>query len=153
LEATTRRLRSHICSGEELQGRLRLGVEALLIGVSILGLPVPGAYAQSGAEAIAQPGMESPGHYLVTFHLDQATLTEQNREVIAQAAEYYRRGGTPQAAGAQTRRGDAPNVGRRDNLSLGLGADDEFCAVAGVQLAENAPNEHLTVPSRMPSVR
>ena len=40
--------------------------------------------------------MESPGRYLVTFHLDQATLTEQNREVIAQAAEDYRQGGTPQ---------------------------------------------------------
>jgi hypothetical protein len=31
----------------------------------------------------------------VTFHLDQATLTEENRQVVAQVAEYYRRGGTP----------------------------------------------------------
>ena len=56
----------------------------------------PTVYAQSGAEAIAQSEMESPGRYLVTFHLDQATLTEENRLVIAQAAEYYRQGGMPQ---------------------------------------------------------
>jgi len=75
---------------------MRVNIEALLIGVSIVTSSVPAAYAQSGAEAIAQPGMESPGRYLVTFALDQATLTEQNRQVIAQAAEYYRQGGTPQ---------------------------------------------------------
>jgi hypothetical protein len=75
---------------------LRLSIEALLIGVAVVALPVPAGYAQSGAEAIAQPGMESPGRYLVTFALDQATLTEQNRQVIAQAAEYYRQGGSPQ---------------------------------------------------------
>jgi OmpA family len=91
-----RRLFWHICSGEEPQRNLRLSIGALLIGASMVALPVPAAYAQSGAEAIAQPGMESPGHYLVTFHLDQATLTEENRQVIAQAAEYYRQGGTPQ---------------------------------------------------------
>ena len=84
-----------ICGGEP-QRSLRLSIEALLMGVAMVALPVPAAYAQSGAEAIAQPGMESPGRYLVTFALDQATLTEQNRQVIAQAAEYYRQGGTPQ---------------------------------------------------------
>jgi OmpA family len=84
-----------ICNGEP-QRSLRLSIQALFIGILSLALPVPAAYAQSGAEAIAQPGMESPGRYLVTFHLDQATLTEQNRQVIAQAAEYYRQGGTPQ---------------------------------------------------------
>jgi hypothetical protein len=84
-----------ICGGEP-QRSLRLSIEALLMGVAMVALPVPAAYAQSGAEAIARPGMESPGRYLVTFALDQATLTEQNRQVIAQAAEYYRQGGTPQ---------------------------------------------------------
>jgi hypothetical protein len=91
-----RRLCSPICRGDEPQRLIRLGIEALLIAVSIVALPVPAAQAQSGAEAIAQPGMESPGRYLVTFALDEATLTEQNRQVIAQAAEYYRQGGTPQ---------------------------------------------------------
>lgn len=42
--------------------------------------------------------MESPGRYLVTFGLDQASLTEQDRRVVAQAAEDYRRGGTPQVS-------------------------------------------------------
>ena len=74
----------------------RLSLKALLVGAALLVLAGPAAHAQSGAEAIAQPEVESPGRYLVTFHLDQATLTEQNRQVIAQAAEYYRQGGTPQ---------------------------------------------------------
>ena len=47
---------------------------------------------------MAQPGTEGPGRYLVTFGLDQATLTEQDRRVIAQAAEGYRRGGSPQVS-------------------------------------------------------
>jgi hypothetical protein len=82
--------------GGDPEGSLRLSLKALLVGAALLVLTVPAAHAQSGAEAIAQPGEESPGRYLVTFGLDQATLTEQNRQVIAQAAEYYRQGGTPQ---------------------------------------------------------
>jgi hypothetical protein len=85
-----------ICGGRDPEGILRLNITALVVGASLLVLTVPGAHAQSGsAEAMAQPGMESPGRYLVTFGLDQATLTEQNRRVIAQAAEDYRQGGRP----------------------------------------------------------
>ena len=82
--------------GGEPEASLRLRLKVLLVGAALLLLGVPTAQAQSGAEAIAQPAMEGPGRYLVTFGLDQATLTEQNRQVIAQAAEYYRQGGTPQ---------------------------------------------------------
>jgi OmpA family len=85
-------------SGGDPEGSLRLSLKALLVGAALLVVTVPAVQAQSGAEAIAQPGMESPGRYLVTFGLDQATLTEPNRQVIAQAAEYYRQGGTPQVA-------------------------------------------------------
>jgi hypothetical protein len=42
--------------------------------------------------------MESPGRYFVTFGLDQVTLTEQDRRVIAEAAEDYRQGGRPQVS-------------------------------------------------------
>jgi hypothetical protein len=83
-------------SGGDPEVSLRLSLKALLVGAALLVVTVPAVQAQSGAEAIAQPGMESPGRYLVTFGLDQATLTEPNRQVIAQAAEYYRQGGTPQ---------------------------------------------------------
>jgi hypothetical protein len=69
---------------------------SVMVGTALLVLAVPAAHAQSGAEAIAQPGMERPGRYLVTFGLDQATLTEQDRQVIAQAAQDYRAGGAPQ---------------------------------------------------------
>ena len=82
--------------GGEPEASLRLRLKVLLVGAALLLLGVPTAQAQSGAEAIAQPAMEGPGRYLVTFGLDQATLTEQNRQVIAQAAEYYQQGGTPQ---------------------------------------------------------
>jgi hypothetical protein len=54
-----RRLFWHICGGEP-QRSLRLTIEALLMGVAMVALPVPAAYAQSGAKAIAQPGM-APG--------------------------------------------------------------------------------------------
>jgi hypothetical protein len=73
-------------------------IAALLVGASLFVLTVPVAYAQSGAEPIAQPGAESPGRYLVTFGLDQASLTEENRRVIAEAAENYRQGGAPQVS-------------------------------------------------------
>jgi outer membrane protein OmpA-like peptidoglycan-associated protein len=83
--------------GGDPEASLRL-TKALLVGAALLVLSVPAVQAQSGPEAIAQPGEEGPGRYLVTFGLDQATLTEPNRQVIAQAAEYYRQGGTPQIA-------------------------------------------------------
>ena len=77
-----------ICRGRVPEGNLRLDFTTLLVGAALLVLTVPVAQAQSrGAEAMAQPGMEGPGRYLVTFGLDQATLTEQDRRVIAQAAE------------------------------------------------------------------
>ena len=83
-------------SGGDPEAVIRLSLKALLVGAALLVLAGPAAHAQSGAEAIAPPEVESPGRYLVTFALDQATLTEPNRQVIAQAAEYYRQGGTPQ---------------------------------------------------------
>ena len=74
-------------------------IAALVVGASLLVLTVPVAHAQSGgAGAVAQPGMESPGRYFVTFGLDQVTLTEQDRRVIAEAAEDYRQGGRPQVS-------------------------------------------------------
>jgi hypothetical protein len=73
-----------ICHGRGPEAILRLNIAALLLGASLLVLTIPVAHAQSGgAEAMAQPGIESPGRYLVTFGLDQATLTEQDRRVIA----------------------------------------------------------------------
>jgi outer membrane protein OmpA-like peptidoglycan-associated protein len=83
-------------SSGDPEASLRLSLKALLVGAALIVATAPAAQAQSDSEAIAQPGAESPGHYLVTFHLDQATLTEADRDVVAQAAEYYRQGGTPQ---------------------------------------------------------
>jgi hypothetical protein len=51
------------------------------------------AQAQTGAQA-APPEVEGGGRYLVTFGLDQTTLTEQDRRVIAQAAEEFRTTGS-----------------------------------------------------------
>ena len=86
-----------IYCGRDPEGILRLDIRAVLVGASLLALTMPIAHAQSGgAEAMAQRGMERPGRYFESFDLDQATLTEQDRRVIAQAAEDYRQGGRPQ---------------------------------------------------------
>jgi outer membrane protein OmpA-like peptidoglycan-associated protein len=86
-----------ICSGEEPQQILRLSIGVLLIGASmVVALPVPVAHAQTGSEGVAPAEAEGGGRYLVTFALDSVTLTPQDRQVIAQAAEDYRAGGAPQ---------------------------------------------------------
>jgi hypothetical protein len=43
---------------------------------------------------VAPPEVQGGGHYLVTFGLDQTTLTEQDRRVIAQAADDFQRTGS-----------------------------------------------------------
>ena len=68
-------------------------MQALLIGVWMLVLTVPVAYAQTGSHGVAQPEVEAPGRYLVFFALDQATLTEADRQIISQAVDEYRRTG------------------------------------------------------------
>jgi hypothetical protein len=90
--------KQRICGGGDPARIARLNITALLVGASLLVLTVPVARAQSGSETMGQPGMESPGRYLVTFGLNEATLTEQDRVIIARAAEDYRQGGTPQVS-------------------------------------------------------
>jgi hypothetical protein len=85
--------KQNICAGGDCVRVFNLNMKALLIGASLLAFSVPVAHAQtSGA---APPVVEGGGRYLVTFGLDQSTLTEQDRRVIAQAAEDYRQGGSP----------------------------------------------------------
>src|SRR5918996_2906504 len=69
------------------------GMRALVIGAALLALTAPIAQAQTGQ--IAPPQVEGGGRYLVTFGLDQTTLTAQDREVIRQAAEDYRQSRSP----------------------------------------------------------
>jgi hypothetical protein len=71
---------------------LKPNMKALVIGASLLALMAPMAHAQTG-EQVAPPEVQGGGHYLVTFGLDQTTLTQQDRRVIAQAADDYRRTG------------------------------------------------------------
>jgi hypothetical protein len=71
-------------------------MRALLIGVWLLVLTVPVAYAQTGSQGVAQPEVEAPGRYLVFFAWDQATLTEADGQIISQAVEEYRRTGAVQ---------------------------------------------------------
>jgi outer membrane protein OmpA-like peptidoglycan-associated protein len=70
---------------------------ALALGASLLALTASLAHAQA-ADVVAQPGIESAGRYLVTFALDQKTLTREDQRVIAEAAADYRQGGAPQIA-------------------------------------------------------
>ncbi len=71
---------------------------ALLAGAALLLLTVPLVHAQTSTQPVGQSGMQGSGHYLVTFGLGQATLTEQDRKVVAQAAENYRQGGMPKVS-------------------------------------------------------
>jgi OmpA family len=86
--------KENICGGGDSERTCTTSIRALVI-VSLLTLMAPVAHAQTGAQA-APPEAEGGGRYLVTFGLDQATLTEQDRMVIAQAAEDYRRTGSSQ---------------------------------------------------------
>jgi OmpA family len=72
---------------------LRPSIRALLIGASILAVTVPLAHAQTGGQ-VAPAEVQGGGHYLVTFGLDQTTLTQEDRRVITQAADDYRRTGS-----------------------------------------------------------
>jgi hypothetical protein len=69
-------------------------MKALLVGVALLALTVPAAYAQSGSQQVSPPEMAGPGQYRVFFAFDRAELSEADRQVVAEAAEDYRRTGT-----------------------------------------------------------
>src|SRR4051812_40167224 len=69
-------------------------MKALLVGVALLALTVPAAYAQSGSQQVSSPEMAGPGQYRVFFAFDRADLSQDDRQIITQAAEDYRRTGT-----------------------------------------------------------
>jgi OmpA-OmpF porin, OOP family len=69
-------------------------MRTLLVGAALLALTVPAAYAQSSSQEVPPPEMEGPGQYRVFFAFDRADLTEADRQMIARAAEDYRRTGT-----------------------------------------------------------
>jgi outer membrane protein OmpA-like peptidoglycan-associated protein len=87
-----------VCGNGKARAILGVNLAALMAGVALLGLTPPAAHAQTGSEAIAQPQMQSPGHFLVSFALNQVALTDDNRRVIAAAADAYRRGGAPRVS-------------------------------------------------------
>jgi hypothetical protein len=71
-------------------------MKPILIGVSLLALMAPAAYAQTGTMA---PSVQTEaGRYEVFFGFDEATLNAQGRQVVAQAAEDYQRSGQAQVS-------------------------------------------------------
>jgi outer membrane protein OmpA-like peptidoglycan-associated protein len=80
--------RQSLCTGRILKP----GMQALMVGVALLALTAPMAHAQTSPQVI-EPEVAGR-HYVVNFGLDQATLTEQDRRIIAQAAEDYRQLGS-----------------------------------------------------------
>jgi hypothetical protein len=66
-------------------------MRSLLIGVSLLALAAPAAYAQ-GADTptdAAVSGRVEPRRYLVFFELDRATLTPDARSAVSEAAQDF----------------------------------------------------------------
>ena len=73
-------------------------MRALLIGVSLLALAAPAARAQQADEpaAAAVSGQAEPGSFVVYFGFDKATLDTSARQVVAEAADEYKRTGAAQ---------------------------------------------------------
>jgi hypothetical protein len=65
-------------------------MKTLLVGVALLALTAPAAYAQQ----VSSPEMAGLGQYRVFFAFDRADLSEADRQIINQAVEDYRRTGT-----------------------------------------------------------
>lgn len=70
-------------------------MRTLLVGVSVLALGFPlAAVAQTGTSSGAPAaGMQQEDTWMVFFEFDKATLTEDARQTVAQAADQYRRTG------------------------------------------------------------
>src|SRR4051794_41453500 len=74
-------------------------MRALLVGVALLALAAPAAHAQQADEpAAAVSGQAEPGSFLVYFGFDKATLDASARQVVAEAADEYKRTGAAQVA-------------------------------------------------------
>src|SRR4051794_8489838 len=75
-------------------------MRALLVSISLLALAAPAAHAQQGGEppAAAVSGRAEPGTFLVYFGFDKATLDASARQVVAEAADEYKRTGAAQVA-------------------------------------------------------
>ena len=73
-------------------------MRTLLIGVSLLALAAPAARAQQADEpaAAAVSGQAEPGSFLVYFGFNKATLDASARQVVAEAADEYKRTGAAQ---------------------------------------------------------
>src|SRR4051812_46712736 len=75
-------------------------MRTLLVGVSLLALAAPAARAQQADEPTpaAVSGQAEPGSFLVYFGFDKATLDASARQVVAEAADEYKRTGAAQIA-------------------------------------------------------
>src|SRR3954453_11399696 len=73
-------------------------MRTLLIGVSLLALAAPAARAQQADEPTpaAVSGQAEPGSFLVYFDFNKATLDASARQVVAEAADEYKRTGAAQ---------------------------------------------------------
>src|SRR3954451_24963261 len=85
-------------------------MRSLLISAPLLPLATPVAHAQQADEptAAAVSGQAEPGSFLVYFGFDKATLDATARQVVAEAADEYKRTGAAQI----TVTGHADKAGR-----------------------------------------
>jgi OmpA family len=71
-------------------------MRALILGCSLLALAAPMAHAQLTEAPAPSTGaaVTAPGTYLVFFGFDEATLTPEGRQVVAEAANAYQQSGS-----------------------------------------------------------
>ena len=68
-------------------------MKKLLAGFMLSALLVPTAYAQQSSEPAITVAQAEPGQYVVFFDTDEATLTPDGAQVVAQAAQEYQETG------------------------------------------------------------
>src|SRR4051794_41706102 len=75
-------------------------MRTLLVGVALLAFAAPAARAQEADQptAAAVSGQAEPGRFQVYFGFDKATLDASARQVVAEAADEYKRTGAAQIA-------------------------------------------------------
>src|SRR3954452_25598133 len=136
-------------------------MRTLLVGVSLLALAAPAARAQQADEPTpaAVSGQAQPGSFLVYFGFDKATLDASARQVIAMAADEYKRTGAAQinVTGYADKAGQAEHnqrsserraaAVRRELERLGVQA-------SAIQVAAEGENDPaVPTPDGMPEAR
>jgi hypothetical protein len=149
-------------------------MRALLLGVSLLALAVPAAYAQQPVPPMpgTAPGPMESRTYEVYFEFNQSRLTAEGRRTVAEAAEEYRRTGAARIVvsghtdtvgspsynerlserRAETVRGELVRLGVPADLITTIGMGERDLAVPTGEGVREARNRRVEIVIERPAV-